>query len=222
MPVTIQAPAHGQWFRMSDDIHLSDWPMATGAIHAGLYVSGMVEVSEIRDAMHPFPRNRRFRVCLPWVGVPTFPDLRKDRVCVSHQGVAVVAGLRRRHGRMRRVLDMDMTISAVQSQATGMDAVRKWYWLCGGVTDSRKFRRGIVVQRPQRENQTGDQSSADSSQPPVRPWCEDRRQAWLLCERVTSRQMVETKSANFVPFGTKSPRCDLEKTCDEDWRQSTP
>jgi hypothetical protein len=85
--MALQTPSHAVGFRVVDDFHVVDLPMASHTTDAPIYVNGVVEVNVIGGLVNPDPGN----------GIPGFPGLADGsqfRAEGFDLGVTVHAGLR--------------------------------------------------------------------------------------------------------------------------------
>ena len=55
--MAVEAPAHTEWFRLVDLVHLVDSPVAGDAANTAIHVSAVVEMDIVRKIMNPLPLN---------------------------------------------------------------------------------------------------------------------------------------------------------------------
>ncbi len=138
LAMTLQTPAHGERLGVADDFHLVDLAVALDAGDAAGDVHGVVEINVVGGLMDAHPRH----------GVA-------GGVALAHRGeqgavgldlvVTVHARLGGRHVGVAGLLDVAVTVAAIQTQLAGVQRVAERDGLIGGVAHAGVFRRGVVV-----------------------------------------------------------------------------
>jgi hypothetical protein len=88
--MAIQAPPHAERFSLSDNFHLINPTMTTGAAHARLKMQTMIKKGVVRQLVHSRPFNR-------FSGNPAFTHRVEFFVLSPNQRMAIHAGLSRRY-----------------------------------------------------------------------------------------------------------------------------
>lgn len=122
--MAIEAPGHAEGLFVFDYFHLIDPAMAGDATNTTVDVCGVIEVDVIGQSMHLDPFNGL-------LGIPTFTDEFKAAFTDGDLGMASHAGFSRRDVGLARLLDIGMTVSAIDAKLAGMNFVTIVHWLLG-------------------------------------------------------------------------------------------
>jgi len=147
--MAVEAPAHGQWFNLSDDFHLGNIAMATGASDSRRQMSAVIEIGVVGEFVHANPLDRL-------TGGPAFSHREQFLALGKNQFMAVHTGLRRRNIGVCRKFDIVVTITAVDSKIAGMQFMAVGNRLYGPVSDIRIFRR---AKPPEEKDDAGHEKS---------------------------------------------------------------
>lgn len=192
LPVTIEAPAHGEKTRALNRRFGGDVAVALDASDAGPpHVDRVIEVDEVRHQVHPVPANRL-------AGEVAAPDRLEQRASVPHLVVAPDADLGGGHPRVGRALRTVMAVEARDAVVTDVMAVIELHGLLDWEMSIEVVGCPGVQDRDDKHAGNGE-SDHDEPDPECRvgPWREDRR------HRAPSRKA--SAAAEKIGFSRKRP-----------------
>ncbi len=145
--MTIHTPGHAKGFDLPHDIHLVNTAMAADAAYALIHVGAVVEVDVIRQLVYSNPRDG-------FAGCVEFPQLDDFRRILFDLGMAVQTGFGSRDSGEFAFINEVVTVTAIDSQLSGMKLVAVVDGLTGLIADL-KVLGGAPV--PKDENCSADQ-----------------------------------------------------------------
>ena len=162
MTMTFQTPGHAVRLGVVNCRHMIDVTVTIGAADSAINVRRMIVKNVIGRAMDLDP--------LDWfTRLPTCPDRFQFRIVLLNLLMAVHTNLGRRQIRMRRHFNETVTISAIHSQLSDVNIVRKRHRLNRLITDLCIFRSGVIPRGSSQSGHHENPTHRDFKRQPIGP-----------------------------------------------------